>query len=397
VSVTKKKKVGEQIFDLTASELEGQTLRDAFEYNAYGTSTVFQVTVLTTPIPLLNRDINHVLVAGQDGTFASKTAGSFIFRGRIMNLKNRPSPHLFLADPFTFKGSQIDKRRLIASHTLFISPNGWQEAIPNVGDVVKVSLQPGDFSFNLQQAYFDSLTIISEGPPSDYKNVGNINKNGAPLGDTQIELDKTFEGSSDSNEFIKRMVDSNHFVGFSDSFLAGLAANASAESDFGKHITKGLGWPAGDKIKNSDGPDRRVRSINGYCSHGLWQLNVCGETFEGGLFASAMGIDIETFEGKEEFVEAVNNDNKLFSWMAMRMYQIPEIKKYINSTHSPNPEDFVDDSANAFNAGAAITQYFERPAGCGKGEPCKKKNKRGQLAAEMFNSYKVYLEKNNSG
>ena len=43
------------------------------------------------------------------------------------------------------------------AHTKFISRTGYTGKIPAVGDIVQVNFKPGDFSYNLQYAYFDTI------------------------------------------------------------------------------------------------------------------------------------------------------------------------------------------------------------------------------------------------
>ena len=183
---------------------------------------------------------------------------------------------------------------------------------------------------------------------------------------------------TNANAFIKKLKDSGHFYGFSDQFLSGLTANAQAESALGsaKNDSR-LDWVVGDKLTSRHSATAQKRAISGWGSHGYWQMNVCPGYAEGSLFAKDKGIDITTEAGKNEFVRQVNDEIILFSWMAMRMRNISEIAPFISAT----------DKNAAFNAGKAITQYFEKPAGCGPGQPCLKSNERGKIAQQMYDNY----------
>mgnify|MGYP003630653597 CR=1 FL=1 len=375
----------EQLTEVSAAEVRGNSTRKALEFNTYGNSSEFQVKVLTTPISMDNEDIAAMFGNSDTGEASNgKRIKSFSFMGRIINVRERPSPHLGVDDPSMESPGPRRDLLIKAFHTHFVSSNEWQGTRPKVGDTVKVNLTPGDFSFNLQISYFDSITISAEGTDEDYDQVPSsaaaFNQNNAgPL--EQVINIKTPEVSSGSNEFIQRLRDSGHFPEFSDQFLAGLAANAQAESDLGKaKYDKALGWVVGDKLTSKHSQKAANRAIKGWCSHGLWQMNVCPGNAEGNIFARDRGIDLTTNEGKNKFVKDVNDDTVLFSWIAMRMRAIPKIEKHIQDT-GPNA---------AFNAGKAITKHFEKPAGCGDGQKCGKSDTRGALAQRMYESYADY-------
>jgi hypothetical protein len=181
---------------------------------------------------------------------------------------------------------------------------------------------------------------------------------------------KTYETTT---EFIQAMRDHDGgatFKDFHDGFLAALAANAQAESALGSHTSDTIRWPAGDRIKTSDSEARQLRAINGYCSHGYWQMNVCPEGAEGSLFASHYRFDVSTDHGKRDYITAVLDEDILFDYISHRMKQIPEIEK----TRTGNK--------SAYSCAWAICFYFEQPQ-----DKKTKSKQRGEKAKEIYERY----------
>ena len=166
----------EQILAVPPDELGFQGTRTAFNYDTFGVDSNFFVRVLTIPLPINNFSIN----SWRAGTAQASTAGnssqdqlgrerlrtpSYQFMGRIVGSDDRPSPHQMIPDPNNSSLFKCDKAiaQAIMQHTLFVSQNGHQGKIPKVGDICKVKLLPGDFKFNLQNAFFDELTVVNDG------------------------------------------------------------------------------------------------------------------------------------------------------------------------------------------------------------------------------------------
>jgi len=140
-----------------ALELESHAERVAMSYNAYGTSTVFLVRVLTPPAPVGTVVSSEFYEAMYSGHFGS---GRFSFKGRIIDEPGRPSPHNFLPDPCAVNvaSNTLKSAQLISLHTTFESPSGYVGEPPRMGDLVRVNLQPAaQGPFSLQKAFFDSL------------------------------------------------------------------------------------------------------------------------------------------------------------------------------------------------------------------------------------------------
>ena len=132
--------------------------------NAYKRKTHFNVRVLTRPIPISSKDAKAVL-GGQthirrEGWFSkSEPIDRITFMGRALNDAEITSVHYPWPDPCTMAYG-LDPgavSRVIMAHTQFISRTGYLGKIPAVGDIVQVNFKPGDFSYNLQYAYFDTI------------------------------------------------------------------------------------------------------------------------------------------------------------------------------------------------------------------------------------------------
>ncbi len=140
-------------------------VRTAAAYDAYGTKTTFQVRVLTRPITMTGRDI-EALIGGPTPVPAASAlaADRFMFKGRIMGEDNGPrSPHATIPDPcdLSVASNSACNARIMAWHTTFIASQAYVGKIPDIGDLVRVTLDPGDLGkYNLQFANFDALEEV---------------------------------------------------------------------------------------------------------------------------------------------------------------------------------------------------------------------------------------------
>ena len=144
--------------------------------------------------------------------------------------------------------------------------------------------------------------------------------------------------------FIERLSNHSAFQGYSIQALAGIAANASAESNFKFNA-------AGDKrVSGAEERSIEYRGDN-FCSFGFFQLNVCGQGAEGMLIAKAnnwMSSDgVWNPEGQKLFIEwfeANTGDNQL-SYVGERL----------KSLGLPIGTD------SAYEFGEQMTVKFEKP------------------------------------
>ena len=139
-------------------ELSNYATATAALTNAYKRKTYFNVRVLSRVLPISSRDAATVLGGGS--TIASDASIDRVtFMGRALGDSEIPSVHYPWPDPCKLdygKNEQI-VARIIMAHTTFISRTGYSGKIPAVGDIVKVNFKPGDFSYNLQYAHFDTI------------------------------------------------------------------------------------------------------------------------------------------------------------------------------------------------------------------------------------------------
>ena len=168
------------IEDLTspagASQFKSHAIRKSVEYDAFGTTNTFIVRVLSQPLPMSANDFRAVMSAmgelgGTASALGADNASRLVFMGRIVSQKNStPSPHETLPDPCRLSTAAGPKAvgcaaKIISWHTKFFSKKEYGGIPPNVGDLVKVTVLPGDFKYNLQFAHFDSLESAAGAAP----------------------------------------------------------------------------------------------------------------------------------------------------------------------------------------------------------------------------------------
>ena len=105
--------------------------------------------------------------------------------------------------------------------------------------------------------------------------------------------------------FMKRLRALTVFNGYSDAALAGIAANAAAESAFNHDAH-------GDPSSIYADQTKALRNIDGNCSHGFFQLNVCPEDGAGFNIAKDKGWISNgqwTQTGRESFGLFISQDN----------------------------------------------------------------------------------------
>ncbi len=140
-------------------------LRAAAEYDAYGSKTSFQVRVLTRPMTVTGEDAAALLGGPNPPLAATRTGTSrFMFKGRILGEENGPrSPHATIPDPcdLSIADDSECSARIMSWHTTFVSAQAYDGAMPDIGDIVQVTLNPGDLGkYNLQFATFNTLEEV---------------------------------------------------------------------------------------------------------------------------------------------------------------------------------------------------------------------------------------------
>jgi len=176
--------------------------------------------------------------------------------------------------------------------------------------------------------------------------------------------------------FIKKIKKSPSFSGWSGATIAGVVSNAKSESAF-KQLAAGDDVEFYQKAYNNgkvtEGRMNKVRqrNINGKCSWGYWQLNICPDDGSGKALADSKGIDTTTEEGKKRWVELMKSDEEQFAWVSK------QIKKILTKgIQGPSPSQAAYD----------ITVEFERPV-----HKKIKGKERGLLAEEIYKEFKDIL------
>ena len=143
-----------------AQDAVSNSTRRANPYNVYGNKTVFDVIVLTQPLPLSYEDASAIIGGSGNTTDLSQGNNSGLsFRGRIVGSAHM-SPHISLPNPCSLPDTTRPDivAKIAALHTLFVS-TGNIVKIPSIGDLVRVTLEPAEYEYNLQYAYFDEIKI----------------------------------------------------------------------------------------------------------------------------------------------------------------------------------------------------------------------------------------------
>ena len=140
-----------------ANDLRGNSARAGFDYDAYGNTYEFDVVVLTQPIPMATADVNN-FYGSYNTTTGSTNIGNIRFQGRILGGIFK-SLHESLPDPCNFAANADPgtAAKIAAMHTTFVSTEGFVGKPPSVGDIVTVTMAPGDFKYNTQYAQFKKI------------------------------------------------------------------------------------------------------------------------------------------------------------------------------------------------------------------------------------------------
>lgn len=155
-------------------------------------------------------------------------------------------------------------------------------------------------------------------------------------------------GSLSESEFIRKIINSPSFQGWSDAALAGVIANAQAESGFKKLIGgDSVNFYMADGVSERSRNNATTRSVNGWCSWGYWQLNICPDSAGGSDLAKEQNINTATQDGKQRWIEYISVNENQFKYVSKKFLEI---------------EGFTKNMTNAYRAAYLITVKFERPA-----------------------------------
>jgi len=378
---------------LSRFDLVQKAIHEGIKWNKFRGKTSFRAKVLTMPIRLAGVDTTP-LVDDAEGGQVAKKGNKIAFKGRILG---DPSPHDWLIDPCdldtaTDPGLVL---RMTALHTTFESANDIvvsEATMPKMGDIVNIELTPNVFWYNLSFGKFTSIANQaapgSEGPAesagaacdsleSFFENIeyedlkgggssfeysvggsGGVGYNytaaaGATASLGAVDFYKLLKGSFLSNDY-------------SDAFVAGLVANAQAESNF-------LATANGDLRGDVGGNSEQAIQVgsNHYCSFGYWQLNVCSGGGE--KFAKRQGI-----------TDIVNNKEKLYKLITDSKTQIEYMVEYMKDLFGA---DVKKSNLTAEYWGRRIAVEFERCSRCkayGSGGDATSTVKRGAIAKDLY-------------
>ena len=170
-----------------AMDLFANTVRNAFEYDSIGDKTIFEAIVITPPAPLAVQELNAFLSIDPGEDSLNNPLPKFAFKARIIGAN---SPHLFLPNPCNPRQvvelqRQQNIQDVIDMHTTVIAFDAVNK--PDLGDIVKIRINPGTFSVNVQNAEF--VGIVS----NDNSAIQTILKsNGQVNSCTKFQLQNAF-------------------------------------------------------------------------------------------------------------------------------------------------------------------------------------------------------------
>jgi len=207
-----------------------------------------------------------------------------------------------------------------------------------------------------------------------YKNSGFTEAEAKELSEKGCKDPKDIKIHSSAAAFITKVRSSSSFAGWSAAALAGLVANAQAESNFNqlaagdavKWYKKGF---ENGKVSSGRWENVKLRNVDEKCSWGYWQLNICPDDGAGRQLALDSNIDTTTSEGKAMWKAKLADDEFQFKFVSGKVSKVIDI-----TTTDP------------YDAAYKITTGFERPA-------CKhiKGRERGMLAKKIYDKYKTEL------
>lgn len=200
---------------LGAKDLLGNSFRSGFDYDAYGDNYEFSVVVLTQPIPMATQDVGAFFGSYQDPT-STTSIGNIRFQGRILGGAFK-SLHEPLPNPCNIRanGDPATAAKIAAMHTTFISSEGFVGKAPSIGDIVKVTMNPGDFKYSTQYAQFKKIQKSTDASDrAAAQALGCQNLAGlfedfdynTDLGDISIEFGPSEEPLSDTERYLDGQV-----------------------------------------------------------------------------------------------------------------------------------------------------------------------------------------------
>ena len=134
--------------------INGQNLRDTVSKNIYGSDRTFRIIALADAIPMSSAAAHFAFNSPGEVDKTTSAPMHWKFRGRIVDLQLRPSPHVFCQDPCDLTTAPPEARGLSAQfqqlHTEFFVATDVSQQIKKHDEVI-VSLAKGTpYEYDLQ-------------------------------------------------------------------------------------------------------------------------------------------------------------------------------------------------------------------------------------------------------
>ena len=359
-----------------AADFRAKSIEDLCEIDTYeNNSNVFTVRVVTdskisSDQPLVN---SAYTFEGRRIIDSSNAYVQIKFRGQLID-SNVLVPHVLVPDICDLSTTSQNTVEVINYSTMLIdciSPAAYSGEVPMIGDLVKVTLRPGDVGpVDCQTCYFEDIEFLSTSESNSLRRNANqkdcsslaelvknasLNGAGAAAG-PRPKISWDLADKPETLEFFNKMKNNSAFAGFSDNFLWGLTANAIRESG----LVSNIGGDPESMIGK-----RYYPPVKNFCSFGYWQLQLCSKDAEGSklirdyhpLLASMRDeyraankpLPETGFPISEEFMfQYITNENVQFAYVAKRMKEL-------------FPNDWNSSTITPYEAAYNICVDFERP------------------------------------
>jgi|MDTG01.2.fsa_nt_gb hypothetical protein len=294
-----------------------------------------------------------IQVSAMFGITISNNDNSKYFGYRV-KITDEDSPHSFYPNPCSIEkeGTLTPVNSVICSmHTMIIVPDSQPL---NTNDTCIVRLNKIGGKYDLSYGHFVSRTghddeytdrILAENPylRQECGKTGALFNASVGSNGLYPKISWNLKTQSNAREFFNKLKNSPFFAGFSDGFLWGLTANASAESGFVSNIG---GDPESLIGKRTYSP------IKKFCSFGYWQLNLCSGDGEGTRLMQSYGQeltrDLYDPATEEKYFNFITSENQQFLYVSGRMKEL-------------FPSSWNNSSITAEEAARLITVEFEKP------------------------------------
>ena len=292
------------------------------------------------------------------------------------NARSQVGHHDHLVSPESARN--IDEyNRLRNSHFQAILKKKSDDQSPVLGDVWLATQSGGNVVtlVSFQRNIPIRLNLDNQkGTKNSFKNSSSSTKLLANYDSSETSVPTPESTPTSELSFVSKIKNSPSFSGWSAQALAGVIANAKADSAYenlaaGDSITFYQSGFEKGKVSERRMNNVLSRNVNGKCSWGYWQLNICPDNGAGKQLVDEQGIDITTRSGKEEWIKKLQDDEFQFAFVARQIASVINI----------NTND-------AYQAGYDITVKFERPANA-----TEKGVGRGNSAKEIYEKYKDKL------